>query len=77
MKTYKEIESAILNIAKTVQPVDTKMYNMVHSDGCVQTHQEHMYAEPITSIRKAIWGSRLTMTEKLELNEALASKMKI
>jgi len=77
MKTYNEIKSAILNITSTVQPIETKMYDMVHSDGLTQTHQEHIYGEPISSIRKAIWNSELTMKEKLELNEALVSKMKI
>ena len=76
MKTYNEIKSAILNITSTVQPIETKMHDMVHSDG-LQTHQEHIYGEPISSIRKAIWSSELTMKEKLELNEALVSKMKI
>jgi hypothetical protein len=77
MKTYNEIKSAILNITSTVQPIETKMYDMIHSDGLTQTHQEHIYGEPITSIRKAIWSGDFTMKEKLELNEALVSKMKI
>lgn len=78
MKTYNEIKSAILNITSTIQPIETKIYDMIHSDGLTQTHQEHIYGEPITSIRKAIWNnSELTMKEKLELNEALVSKMKI
>lgn len=77
MKTYNEIKSAILNITSTVQPIEIKNYNMIHSDGLTQTHQEHIYGEPVSSIRKAIWSSDFTMKEKLELNEALASKMKI
>jgi hypothetical protein len=77
MKTYNEIKSAILNITSNVQPIETKMYDMVHSDGLTQTHQEHIYGEPVSSIRKAIWSSELTIKEKLELNEALVSKMKI
>ncbi len=77
MKTYYEIKSAILNITSTVQPNETKIYNMVHSDGLTQTHQEHIYGEPISSIRKEIWSGDFTMKEKLELNEALVSKMKI
>jgi len=77
MKTYNEIKSAILNITKTVKPIETKMYDMIHSDGLTQTHQESVYGEPISSIRKAIWSSEITMKEKQELNEALVSKMKI
>lgn len=77
MKTYNEIKLAIMNITSTVQPIEVKMYDMIHSDGLCQTHQEHIYGEPISSIRKAIWNSELTMPEKLELNEALVSKMKI
>lgn len=77
MKTYDEIKSAIMNINSTIQPIDTKVYDMIHSDGLCQTHQEHIYGEPIVSIRKAIWSSELTMSEKLELNEALVSKMKL
>lgn len=76
MATYNEIKSAILNIT-SVQPTETIMHNMVHSDGLVQTHQEHIYGEPIVSIRKSIWNSNLSMKEKLELNEALVSKMKL
>ena len=76
MKTYDEIKSAILSITKTVQPIETKIYDMVHSDGLTQTHQEHIYGEPISTIRKAIWSSELTLKEKLELNEALVSKLK-
>lgn len=77
MKTYNEIKSAILSITSTIKPIETKTYDMVHSDGLTQTHQEHIYSEPIPSIRKAIWGGDFTMKEKLELNEALVSKMKI
>jgi len=77
MKTYNEIKSAILNITSTIQPIEIKMYDMVHSDGLTQTHQEHIYGEPISSIRKSIWNGDFTMKEKLELNEALVSKMKI
>ena len=77
MKTYNEIKSAILNITSTVQPVEIRNHNMIHSDGLTQTHQEHIYGEPVSSIRKAIWSGDFTMKEKLELNEALASKMKI
>lgn len=77
MKTYNEIKSAILNITSTVQPIETKMYDMIHSDGLMQTHQEHTYGEPVSSIRRAIWDSELTMKEKLELNEAMVSKIKI
>lgn len=77
MKNYNEIKEAIMNITSTVQPVETKMHDIVHGDGLMQTHQEHIYGEPISSIREAIWSSELTMKEKLELNEALASKMKI
>ena len=77
MKTYNEIKSAILSITKIVQPIETKMYDMIHSDGLSQTHQEHIYGEPISSIRKAILSGELTMAEKLELNEVLVSKIKI
>lgn len=77
MKTYNEIKTAILDITSTVQPIETKMYDMIHSDGLTQTHQEYIFGEPVVSIRKAIWNSELTMKEKLELNEALTSKMKI
>ncbi len=77
MKTYNEIKSAILNITSTVQPIETKMHDMVHSDGLTQTHQEHTYGEPVSSIRRAIWDSELTMKEKLELNDVLTSKLKI
>lgn len=77
MKTYNEIKTAILDITSTVQPIETKMYDMIHSDGLTQTHQEYIFGEPVVSIRKAIWNSELTMKEKLELNEVLASKMKI
>lgn len=77
MKTYNEIKSEILNITKVVQPIETKLYDMVHSDGLTQTHQEHIYCEPISSIRKTIWASELSIKEKLELNEALIFKMKI
>ena len=77
MKTYNEINSKILNITSTVQPVEIRNYNMIHSDGLTQTHQEHIYGEPVSSIRKAIWSGDFTMKEKAELNEALASKMKI
>lgn len=77
MKTYNEIKSAIMNITATVQPIETKMHDMVHSDGLTQTHQEHIYGEPVISIRKAILSGDFTMKEKLELNEALVSKLKI
>ena len=77
MKIYNEIKSAILKINKTVQPVKIKKHNIVHSDGLTQTHQEHVYGEPISSIRKAIWNSKLTAKQKLELNEVLVSKIKI
>jgi len=77
MDTYDKIKSKILSITKTVQPLEIKMYDKIHSDGLTQTHQEHIYGEPISSIRKAILNSKLTMKEKLELNEALVSKMKI
>ena len=76
MKTYDEIKSAILSIEKPVQPIETITHNIVHSDGLTQTHQEHIYGEPIVSIRKAIWESELTLKEKQELNEALVTKMK-
>lgn len=75
MKTYNEIKSAILSI-RTAQPIEIRMHIMRHSDGLSQSHQEHIYGEPIASIRKAIWGSELSLIEKLELNEALVSKMK-
>ena len=77
MKTYNEIKSAILNITSIVQTIETKTHNLVHSDGLTQTHQEYIYGEPILSIRKAIWSGDFTLKEKLELNEALASKMKL
>lgn len=77
MKTYNQIKKAILDITSTVQPIETKKHNLVHSDGLTQTHQEHIYDEPVSSIRKAIWNGELTMKEKLELNEALVSKIKI
>ena len=77
MKTKSEIRTAILNITSTVQPVENKKHNMVHSDGLTQSHQEHIYGERITSIQKAIWFGDFTIKEKLELNEALASKMKL
>jgi len=76
MKTYSEIKSAILNIVSIIEPIETKMYDMIHSDGLTQTHQEYIFGEPVSSIRKAIWSGDFTMREKLELNEALVSKMK-
>lgn len=77
MKTYNEIKSVILSITKRVQPFETKTYDLVHSDGLTQTHREYIFGEPISSIRKAIWSSKLTMKEKQELNEILITKMKI
>lgn len=77
MKTYDEIKSAIQAITKTIQPIEVKMYDKIHSDGLTQTHQEHIYGEPVSSIRRAIWSSELTMKEKLELNDELVSNMKI
>lgn len=77
MKTYNEIKEAISNIVSTIQPVGTKIHNMVHSDGLSQSHQEYIYDENIISLKKDIWNSNLTIKEKMELNDLLVSKMKI
>lgn len=75
MTTYNEIKTAIENLPSTVKPQEVKMFDQVHSDGLTQTHQEHIYGEPVVSIRKAIWSDNFTLAEKLELNEALANKL--
>lgn len=77
MDIFNEIKSEILNISSIVQPIVIKHHNMKHSDGLTQTHQQHVYGEPISTIRKEIWSSDLTIEEKLLLNDALISKMKI
>jgi len=77
MNTFEQIKYAIKHIDRTtVKPISSNMYDIRHSDGLFSTHLEHLYGEPIISIRKAIWDSSLTMKEKEELNEALVLKLK-
>ena len=48
MKTYNEIKTEILAITNTVQPIEVRMFDQIHSDGLKQTHQEHIYGEHIS-----------------------------
>lgn len=77
MNTCEQIKSEILRINKTIHPDYIKMHELRGSDGLVGTYQEHVYGKAISSIREKIWSSGLALKEKLQLNEALASKMKL
>ena len=77
MKNYNEIKESILSIDYTIRPIRTTSHNFRHSDGLTQTHRHDVHNEYVNSLKRAIWGGGLSLKEKIELNNMLASKMLI